>query len=196
MSNRVRIYAAAVAATLVLASAYTVTSNAQAPRGRGNGDTPAPARKAGEGTGPYKKMVIRSVTLIDGSTFRIPRIGVYSIRGVNMEKEGVAPDVFVDALPDDARRGVDPQLDKAVDVVSFSHRGLGGHLVWSGHFCDHLNQYFANAASPTQGREGNIHHGDPAARSLPISCAKCARACGWPGRGDCCAGHARSSPIA
>ncbi len=58
--------------------------------------------------------------------------------------------------------------DKAVDVVSFSHRGLGGHLVWSGHPCDHLNQYFANAGSPTRAREGNIHHGDPAARSLPM----------------------------
>ncbi|MBS0663673.1 MAG: transketolase [Verrucomicrobia bacterium] len=58
--------------------------------------------------------------------------------------------------------------DKAVDVISFSHRGLGGHLIWSGHLCDHLNQYFANAASPTRAREGNIHHGDPAARSLPM----------------------------
>ncbi len=58
--------------------------------------------------------------------------------------------------------------DKALDVVSFSHRGLGGHLIWSGHLCDHLNQYFANAASPTRAREGNIHHGDPAARSLPM----------------------------
>jgi len=58
-----------------------------------------------------------SVTLIDGSTFRIPRIGVYSIRGVNMEKEGVAPDVLVDSHPEDARKGIDPQLEKAVDVV-------------------------------------------------------------------------------
>ncbi len=58
--------------------------------------------------------------------------------------------------------------DKAVDVVSFTHRDLGGHLVWSGHLCEHLNQYFANAASPTQAREGNIHHGDPAHRSLPM----------------------------
>ncbi|RFC50807.1 MAG: 2-oxoisovalerate dehydrogenase E1 component [Verrucomicrobia bacterium] len=58
--------------------------------------------------------------------------------------------------------------DKAIDVVSFSHRGFGGHLVWSDHLCDHLNQYFANAASPTHGREGNIHHGDPANRSLPM----------------------------
>ena len=34
-----------------------------------------------------------------------------------MEKEGVAPDVFVDAHPEDARKGIDPQLEKAVDVV-------------------------------------------------------------------------------
>ena len=58
--------------------------------------------------------------------------------------------------------------DKATDVISFSHRGYGGHLVWSGHLCDHLNQYFANAGSPTLAREGNLHHGDPAARSLPM----------------------------
>jgi 2-oxoisovalerate dehydrogenase E1 component len=58
--------------------------------------------------------------------------------------------------------------DKAVDVVSFTHRGLGGHLVWSDHLCEHLNQYFANADSPTKAREGNIHHGDPKNRSLPM----------------------------
>lgn len=58
--------------------------------------------------------------------------------------------------------------DKSIDVVSFTHRDFGGHLVWSGHFCDHLNQYFANAASPTFAREGNVHHGDPAHRSLPM----------------------------
>jgi len=58
--------------------------------------------------------------------------------------------------------------DKALDVICFTHRDLGGHLVWSGHLCDHLNQYFANAASPTKAREGNIHHGDPANRSLPM----------------------------
>jgi 2-oxoisovalerate dehydrogenase E1 component len=58
--------------------------------------------------------------------------------------------------------------DKALDVVSFSHRGLGGHLVWSGHLGEHLCQYFANSGSPTKAREGNIHHGDPASRSLPM----------------------------
>ena len=58
--------------------------------------------------------------------------------------------------------------DKAIDVVSFTHRDLGGHLIWSGHLCEHLNQYFANAGSPTHAREGNVHHGDPANRSLPM----------------------------
>ncbi len=58
--------------------------------------------------------------------------------------------------------------DKAVDVISFTHRDLGGHLIWSGHLVDHLNQYFANAASPTKAREGNVHHGDPKNRSLPM----------------------------
>lgn len=58
--------------------------------------------------------------------------------------------------------------DKSQDVVSFTHRGFGGHLIWSDHLCDHLNQYFANAGSPTKAREGNIHHGDPKNRSLPM----------------------------
>jgi len=36
--------------------------------GRGNGgDSAAPARKQGDGQGPFKKMVIRSVTMIDGT---------------------------------------------------------------------------------------------------------------------------------
>jgi 2-oxoisovalerate dehydrogenase E1 component len=58
--------------------------------------------------------------------------------------------------------------DKAIDVVSFTHRDFGGHIIWSGHLVDHLNQYFANAGSPTKAREGNVHHGDPANRSLPM----------------------------
>jgi 2-oxoisovalerate dehydrogenase E1 component len=58
--------------------------------------------------------------------------------------------------------------DKSTDVVSFSHRDFGGHLVWGGRLGEHLAQYFANSGSPTKAREGNIHHGDPAARSLPM----------------------------
>lgn len=58
--------------------------------------------------------------------------------------------------------------DKSVDVVSFSHRDFGGHIIWSGTLTEHLCQYFANNGSPTKAREGNIHHGDPANRSLPM----------------------------
>ena len=58
--------------------------------------------------------------------------------------------------------------NKATDVISFTHRGFGGHLIWSGHLVEHLNQYCANAMSPTHAREGNVHHGDPANRSLPM----------------------------
>ncbi|RRJ97025.1 thiamine pyrophosphate-dependent dehydrogenase E1 component subunit alpha [Opitutaceae bacterium TAV4] len=58
--------------------------------------------------------------------------------------------------------------DKTIDAISFTHRDLGGHLIWSGHLCEHLNQYFANSGSPTLAREGNVHHGDPANRSLPM----------------------------
>src|SRR5262249_26450791 len=50
------------------------------------------------------------VRLIDGSTFRIPRIGVTTVKGVNMEKEGVAPDFLVELHPDHIARGHDPQL--------------------------------------------------------------------------------------
>src|ERR1700710_2495847 len=43
--------------------------------------------------------------------------------------------------------------EKSIDVFSFSHRGFGGHLVWSGHFGEHLCQYIANSGSPTRARE-------------------------------------------
>ncbi len=58
--------------------------------------------------------------------------------------------------------------DKSNDVISFTHRGFGGQLIWSGHLVEHLCQYFANALSPTKAREGNVHHGDPRNRSLPM----------------------------
>jgi 2-oxoisovalerate dehydrogenase E1 component len=59
-------------------------------------------------------------------------------------------------------------LDKEIDVVSWTHRDLAGHLVWGHHPGIHLNQYLANSGSPTQGREGNAHHGDPINRSYPM----------------------------
>ncbi len=59
-------------------------------------------------------------------------------------------------------------LDKAIDCVSWTHRGLPGHLNWSDHLGDHICQYLGNSGSPTKGREGNAHHGDPKNRSFPM----------------------------
>ncbi len=59
----------------------------------------------------------RNISLIDGSSFRTPRIGVHTNKGVNMEKEGVRPDIFVDIHPDQLARGDDPQLEKAIEVL-------------------------------------------------------------------------------
>ncbi len=58
-----------------------------------------------------------AVQLIDGSLLRIPRIGVYTTKGVNMEKQGVTPDVVVADHPDQLAKGVDAQLIKAVEVL-------------------------------------------------------------------------------
>jgi tricorn protease len=59
-----------------------------------------------------------SIRLIDGSTFRMPRIGVYRNETVNMDKEGVKPDVAVDISADDWKAGRDPQITKAVEVLT------------------------------------------------------------------------------
>jgi len=59
----------------------------------------------------------RNITLIDGSTFRTPRIGVHTVKGVNMDKAGVQPDILIEPHPDDLAHGVDLQLDRAVEVL-------------------------------------------------------------------------------
>jgi tricorn protease len=68
---------------------------------------------------PTGGMVIgtSSVHLIDGSSFRIPRIGVFNTKGEDMETHGVTPDVLVDDNPDQLAKGIDAQLDKAVEVL-------------------------------------------------------------------------------
>jgi tricorn protease len=70
----------------------------------------------GEPTGGYV-IGTSGIRLIDGSLFRIPRTGVYTLSGINMEKEGVKPDIMVEQHPDQMARGIDPQLDKAIQVL-------------------------------------------------------------------------------
>lgn len=57
------------------------------------------------------------VPLIDGTMFRVPGSGWYDLEGRNLENWGIEPDIRVDAVPEDARRGIDRQLDKAVEVM-------------------------------------------------------------------------------
>jgi len=54
------------------------------------------------------------------------------------------------------------------DVVSLLHRDFAGHLVLGASPYQLFCQYLANAESPTHGREGNVHHGDAAARRFPM----------------------------
>jgi tricorn protease len=58
-----------------------------------------------------------AIRLVDGSQLRLPHIGVWTTKGVNMEKEGVKPDILIEPHPDDLARGVDAQLERAVDVL-------------------------------------------------------------------------------
>ena len=59
-----------------------------------------------------------SIRLIDGTDFRIPRTGVWTIgKNINMEREGVRPDVPVEIHPNDWAKGIDTQITEAVKVV-------------------------------------------------------------------------------
>ena len=56
--------------------------------------------------------------LIDGSWFRIPFRGWYIVgSGVNMELNGCVPDYIVWDQPGDVAKGIDRQLEKAVEVI-------------------------------------------------------------------------------
>lgn len=59
-----------------------------------------------------------STRLIDGSTFRIPRTGVFTTGGINMDREGVKPDILVEPHPDQLGKGQDVQLEKAVETLT------------------------------------------------------------------------------
>lgn len=64
--------------------------------------------------------------------------------------------------------GMTMPLRPGRDVVSLLHRDFAGHLLLGATPHQLLCQYMANAESPTHAREGNAHHGDAAARRLPM----------------------------
>ncbi len=57
------------------------------------------------------------VFLVDGTGFRIPSSGWFTLEGRNLENEGVMPDIPVAELPSDFDRGIDRQLEAAVEAV-------------------------------------------------------------------------------
>ncbi|MFO1425527.1 MAG: PDZ domain-containing protein [Steroidobacteraceae bacterium] len=56
--------------------------------------------------------------LIDGATLTVPFFRLYTPEGQwRIENEGVAPDIDVELEPDQVNRGIDTQLDRAIDEV-------------------------------------------------------------------------------
>jgi tricorn protease len=55
--------------------------------------------------------------LVDGTTFRLPSWGWYTLEGKNMENLGIPPDIYVENRPEDIAAHRDRQLDTAVDTL-------------------------------------------------------------------------------
>ncbi|MCK5711433.1 MAG: hypothetical protein KAI25_01815, partial [Hyphomicrobiaceae bacterium] len=58
-----------------------------------------------------------SYTLIDGSSLRMPSMGVHARGGANLENLGVKPDVHIENHPDVLSAGRDQQLEEAVKLL-------------------------------------------------------------------------------
>lgn len=70
------------------------------------------------GTETYRWIIFTSGNgLVDGSFYRLPSWGCYTLDGKNLEKEGVQPDITVNMNFDDRVNGRDPQLDRAIEEV-------------------------------------------------------------------------------
>ena len=70
------------------------------------------------GTETYRWIIFTSGKgLVDGSFYRLPSWGCYTLDGKNIEKEGVAPDIYVKNTFKDRLEGKDPQLDRAVEEI-------------------------------------------------------------------------------
>src|SRR5690606_38703817 len=70
------------------------------------------------GTETYRWIIFTSGKgLVDGSFFRIPAWGCYTLAGQNLEMTGVAPDIHVANTFLDRVENRDPQLERAVDEI-------------------------------------------------------------------------------
>ncbi len=70
------------------------------------------------GNGTYRWIIFTSgVSLVDGSSVRMPAWGCYTLDGKDLEITGVQPDFLVINSFDDKLNGRDPQLDKAIEEI-------------------------------------------------------------------------------
>ncbi len=61
----------------------------------------------------------RIIPLMDGGTVTVPEIGFLNLEGNwDVENHGVDPDIELDNRPDLVAQGMDPQLQKAIDLVT------------------------------------------------------------------------------
>ena len=70
------------------------------------------------GTETYRWIIFTSGKgLVDGSFYRLPSWGCYTLDGKNIEKTGVAPDIFVQETFKDRLEGNDLQLKRAIEEI-------------------------------------------------------------------------------
>ena len=70
------------------------------------------------GTETYRWIIFTSGKgLVDGSFYRLPSWGCFTLDGKDLEKTGVAPDIYVRNTFVDRVTGKDPQLDRAIEEV-------------------------------------------------------------------------------
>ncbi len=70
------------------------------------------------GTETYRWIIFTSGKgLVDGSFYRLPSWGIYTLNGENLEKTGVAPDIYVNNTFKDLLEEQDPQLQRAIEHI-------------------------------------------------------------------------------
>ena len=70
------------------------------------------------GTETYRWIIFTSgKSLVDGSYYRLPSWGCYSLDMKDLEKTGVKPDIYIKNTLKDRLEGKDPQLDKAIEII-------------------------------------------------------------------------------
>ncbi|RXM38696.1 peptidase S41 [Chryseobacterium sp. CH21] len=70
------------------------------------------------GQDTYRWIIFTSAKgLVDGSSYRLPSWGTYTLDGQNLEKTGVKPDIYVKNTFMDRLQNNDPQLDRAVQEI-------------------------------------------------------------------------------